>query len=117
MLATPDMMTEAGRAGAYAVIGGLLLKAAQAFLRRAEGRRRDALAEMDASLHAGASIRQELRKENEQLRERIGLTEKKVQRLEEEVAQLQDRLENEEQLRKDAEAELRLMRKSMKATS
>lgn len=80
-----DLGGEVSRAGLYTVLGGLLLKAAEALFRRAGTKHRETLAEMDATFHAAAAYREELRKDNEELRERVVELEGRVRSVEDQL--------------------------------
>jgi hypothetical protein len=111
----PDVTGELRSAGFYAVLGGLLLKLLQVVVRAMEKKKRESLAEIDATFHVGAALREELRKENEQLRTRLDAAEVKIQWLEETTAGLQRDLAEAQSGRRDAEDELRLWKKGLRS--
>jgi uncharacterized coiled-coil protein SlyX len=88
-----------------------LLKLAEYVLRRGDRKHREVLDDIDTSFHAGAIIRDELRKENESLRNRRASQEVVIQRLEANLTTAQKTIAEEQNRRQDLEAELRLWRR------
>jgi hypothetical protein len=103
--------TQVGHAGFFTVVGMGLLKLAEYVLRRGDRKHREVLDDIDTSFHAGAIIRDELRKENESLRNRRASQEVVIQRLEANLATAQKTISEEQNMRQDLEAELRLWRR------
>ncbi len=109
-----DIPAEASRAGVYAVIGGALLKLAELLLRRSGHQHKEALAEIDASLHIGATIREELEKRCAYLEKKLKKAEWDLDEVTEERDHLQNQLAASEASRLDSEAEVRLLRRAQR---
>lgn len=120
--APPEFAAEAGRARLYALLGGAALKFVELLLRRADKKRDMNLEETGATLRAGAQLREELRKENESLREReieleqrIEALEVETQELENEIVVLKRKLKETEESLRDAEAEIRMLKRAQRS--
>jgi hypothetical protein len=111
----PDIAGEAGRAGLYAIAGGLVLKLAESLLRHADRRHRDTLDDVTATVKAGAEIREELRKSLENARELEKVSAGHLRDAAVKIAHLEQRLVVSERDRQDAEAELRLWKKGVRS--
>jgi hypothetical protein len=104
----PELGGEAARAGLWTAIG--ILKLAESLLRRADRRHRDVLEDIDTSFHTGAIIREELRKENDLLRQRRASAEVEIHRLTTLCDEMQRTIESEKRNRELAQAELKLLK-------
>ena len=82
---TPEMGLEAGKTVGYTGLGMVLLKAADMLLKKVENFRSTQVSEMDTTWRTGAAIREELRKDNEGLRVRLDIAEKRIDTLEDEL--------------------------------
>lgn len=109
-----DVPGEAGRAGFYALAGGVLLKLAELLLRRSGRKHHETLAEIDASLHVGAAIREELEKRCAYLEKRVKKLEWDLDEKETQLDEYQKLLDASESARKDAEAEVRLLKRGLR---
>lgn len=103
---------EAGRAGIYALVGGILLKLAEMALRRSAKKHHEALAEIDASLSSGAKIREELERHAEYLQKRLEKAERDLELSDKNLEQVRRLLIISESARQDAEAEVRLLKRA-----
>src|ERR1035437_8135672 len=81
-MATPEVGIEAGKFVGYTGFGMFLLKMASLMLNKVERYRSAQSSEMDSTFKTGAAMREELRKDNEALRERITAAEERVDALE-----------------------------------
>lgn len=97
---TPEIGIEATKAVGFTSLGMVLLKAVDLVLKKVERYRSLKLSETDESWKTAASMREELRKDNEALRARISAAEQRVDALEDELHKV--RSENEE-LRRELE--------------
>lgn len=107
----PNTTSEGAKALVYAGIGALALKAAEFFLKAFDVVHASHTTEMEATLEAAAQLREELRKDNEDLRKRMREMEARLLALENEhrsLVEAKDRLISENE---DLRAELRLLRK------
>jgi septal ring factor EnvC (AmiA/AmiB activator) len=109
-----DVHGEAGRAGFYALVGGVLLKLAELVLRRSGRKHHETLAEIDASLHVGAAIREELEKRCNFLEKKVKKLEWDLEESENQLDELQKALNASESARQDAEAETRLLKRAQR---
>lgn len=99
---------EAARAVGYAGIGALALKVGEMLLKTFGVTRSIQSSELSQTLEAAAQMREELRKDNEELRARVREMEKRLAKLEadhHELGQLNDRLREENA---DLRAQVRL---------
>ena len=113
-MASLDITSEVGKAGGYAVIGGLLLKMVESLLRRAGHHHKETLDEIDASLHVGAVMREEQRKRIEQLESRLEKVEAELNRAYQRIDVLEKALAIERDARQDAEAEARILKRAQR---
>ena len=113
-MADLDVAHEAGRAGGYAILGGILLKITESILRRAGRRHKDALEEIDATINTGAALREELRRENDSLRKRLETAEAELVQINKNLVTVEHLLSIEETARQDAEAEIRLLKRAQR---
>ena len=81
-MATPEVGIEAGKFVGYTGFGMFLLKMASLMLNKVERYRSAQSSEMDSTFKTGAAMREELRKDNEALRDRITAAEERVDALE-----------------------------------
>ena len=81
----PSGPTEVGKAVGYVAAGGLGLKVLQWLVRALDIKRRGQLDETKVILQAQAAMREELRKDNEELRQRVGILEERLELIEGEL--------------------------------
>jgi hypothetical protein len=109
---TPEILTAVGYTGG----GALAIKALDLLIKWRTGQHTSTLEEFDAARKLGVELRDELRKQLEELRSENVILDTKLEASEKERLELKALLEKCDNARKDAEAELRLMRKAQEAT-
>lgn len=113
-MASLEIASEATRAGLYTALGVALFKLAETVLRRSGHKHRETLEEIDASLHVGAVMREEQRKRIEQLETRLEKVEAELDRAYQRIETLESALASEQNARKDAEAEVRILKRAQR---
>ena len=113
-MASLDMASEATRAGLYTALGVALFKLMETALRRAGHKHQETLEEIDATIHAGAAMREELRKDNDYLRGRLEKVEAELDRVYQAKETLERALAAEKSVRQDAEAEVRILKRAQR---
>lgn len=105
---TPEALSALGYTGA----GALVVKLLDMVIRWRSSEHVGTLAEMEAARKIGTELRDELRKQLEELRSENVILETKLEACEKERMELKVLVEKYDNARKDAEAELRLLRKA-----
>lgn len=108
---TPDGLAALGYTGA----GALTVKLLDLVIKWRLGARAESVSEMEAARKIGAELRDELRKQLEELRAENVALETKLDSCEHERLELKALVEKLDNAKKDAEAELRLFKKAADA--